>query len=561
MPPVTVAAAQFFSGADVADNVALCVRYLEEAAAAGAALVVLPENSNRVRDFTTREDAFAAAETVDGGFITGLADAARRLGIYVAVGVDVRGARSPDVYICSVLITAEGEVAGVVRKNVLWDYEYGLFVPGDEPYRVFETPFARLGLHLCADGIVPETPRALALGGAQVLCNSLNSRGPDELRVHVPLRAMENRVWHIAANTVGGPANAWPWMGGSQIISPAGEQYAVASELEAQLIVATIDPDVADDKTVPGIGSVVGRRRPDLYGLLTLPGDEVPAASMYGPAPADQPARPVDVALLQVSHFPSAEWTVHRAVSQVAYAGARGADIGVLPAYFCFDRGEVATDPKGAAERSAEALERLAAAAADAGIWVAAHLVEADGGHLYSTVHLIDRTGAVAHRYRKTHLDESEARWATPGDDLAVFETELGRIGVLVTDEIWVPEAARVLALGGAELIIHPTDWDRIEAATVAATERTEENRVHLVSVNRLDSPGTIGSQVLINEPFRPNQPIALMRYPTGQWTRYGFEEQLVVRLDLKDSHEKMMGHFLDPLAKRHPELYKIFVA
>ncbi|OLT31998.1 hypothetical protein BJF79_36635 [Actinomadura sp. CNU-125] len=131
----------------------------------------------------------------------------------------------------------------------------------------------------------------------------------------------------------------------------------------------------------------------------------------------------------------------------------------------------------------------------------------------------------------------------------------------MVGEEVWVPEAARALALAGAELIVHPTTWTTAEAMHVAATERTEENRVHLVSVNRLDDPAGLGSQVLRADDFVPGQPIAVMRYPTGYWTRPGFEEQLLLELDLRESNDKMMGHHLDPLAKRHPELYGVFTA
>jgi len=208
MASVRVAAAQFFSGTDVTSNLALAAGYVRSAAEAGAALVVLPENSNRVRDYASREECFAHAEDLDGAFVTGLAAVCAETGIFCVVGVDLRGDAAPDVHIASVLIGPDGVVRHVHRKHVLWDYEYTLFVPGDEPLKVVDTEIGRLGLLLCADGIVPDVPRVLALSGAQILCNSLNSRGPDELRVHVPLRAIENRVYHVSANTVGGPADA-----------------------------------------------------------------------------------------------------------------------------------------------------------------------------------------------------------------------------------------------------------------------------------------------------------------------------------------------------------------
>ncbi|WP_285731904.1 carbon-nitrogen hydrolase family protein [Nocardiopsis sp. ATB16-24] len=555
-----VAAAQFFSGTDVSANLQLCVDHIQRAAEAGARLVVLPENSNRVRDYADRAQCWELSETIDGAFVNGLREAARELGVYVAAGVDLRGENAPDVHICSVLIGPDGQIIGVHRKHVLWDYEYTLFVPGDEPYQVFDTELGRLGLLLCADGIVPDTPRALALMGAQILCNSLNSRGPDEYRVHVPLRAMENRVFHVAANTVGGPADGWPWMGGSQIVAPDGTRLADAGETEPGIIVADVDPAEADDKVMSGVGDLFAWRRTDLYRPLVQPLETLPVASMCGPVPEDMPSRPLRVVTLQVSHFPNTEWTITRALEQIAYAGRRGADLGVLPSLFCFRPGEEAADPAAAAKLSAQVLERLSKACVDAGLWVVAHLVEEEAGRYYSTAYLLDREGGIAHAYRKTHLNSAEREWATPGDRIDVARTEIGTIGLMVGDEVWVPEVARLLTLAGAEVIAHPTDWRVPEAAHVAATERTEENRVHLVSCTRLDSPADVGSQVVRADEFAPGQPIALMRYPTGYWSRPGFEEQLLVDLDLRESHSKMMGHHLDPVATRAPELYGMFL-
>ncbi|MFC5753216.1 nitrilase-related carbon-nitrogen hydrolase [Actinomadura rugatobispora] len=559
---VRVAAAQFFSGTDVRENLALCRGFLRRAAGEGARLVVLPENSNRVRDYADRRECWERGEDLSGPFVTGLRETAAELGLHVAAGVDLRGDAEPIVHIASVLIGPDGGIVGVHRKHVLWDYEYTLFEPGEEPYQVFDTALGPIGLLLCADGIVPETPRALALLGARILCNSLNSRGPDELRVHVPLRAMENRVFHVAANTVGGPELEWPWMGGSQIVAPDGTRLAEASELEPDLAVADIDPSEAGDKRMPGVADLVAWRRPELYGALTLPLDQVPAAAMYGPAPRDLPSRPLPTALMQVSHFRGTEWTIRRALGQIAYAGRRGARLGVLPELFCFADGEAAADPGAAADLSREVLDRVSKACAEAGLYVAASLVERGaGGRFHSTVHLVDDTGAVVHAYRKTHLTDAERAWASPGDEITVARTPIGAIGAMVGDEVWVPEVARVLALEGAELIVHPTSWTSRAAMEIAATERTEENRVHLVSVTRLDCPAGLGSQALRPDDFAPGQPIAVMRYPTGYWTRPGFEEQLLLDLDLREANDKMMGHHLDPLAKRTPHLYPMFVS
>ncbi len=556
---IRVAAAQFFSGEDVSANLATVVDYIEQAARAGVELLVTPENSNRVRTYVDREQAWAQCETLDGEFVSGIRSAAREFGVMVAVGVDLRGAQAPDVHIGQILVDSTGEILHVHHKTVFWDYEYTLFTPGSKPLEVVSTRLGRIGQLSCADGIVPEVPRVLALSGAQILVNSLNSRGPDEMRVHEPLRAIENHVWHIAANTVGGPADGYPWTGGSQIVSPTGEILANAGETAEGMVWADITPATAHPKVLAGIGALDDFRRPDLYGELLAPIESHAAAAMYGPVEAGTPARPLTVATLQTSWYHATSWTLTRVRTQVEYAAARGVRLGVFPELFIHRPGEVAANPAAAAALSAQALDVLRTAAAAHGVWVVASLVEHDAGRYFHTAYLVDDAGQIAATYRKAHLNAEERGWASAGDDLVVAETPFGRLGLMIGDEVWLPEVARILTLRGAEVIAHPVSWDRLEAATQAAVERTEENRTHLISCARTDNPAGFGSQIVLADRFLPGQPVALMRFPTAIWSRTGFEEDIIQTIDLVDSHSKVQGYHLDPLATRQPALYESF--
>lgn len=562
---VRVATAQFFSGTDVAANAELVVSYLRAAAEAGVQLIVFPENSNRVRDYADRDECWEKSERLDGAFVTRIREACAELGIHAVVGVDMSEDVKPIVRIASVLIGPDGDILHVHHKTVFWDYEYTLFTAGTQELEVVDTSLGRIGLLMCADGIVPDVPRVLGLKGAQIFCNSLNSRGPDEVRVHVPLRTLENHVWHISSNTVGGPADGWPWMGGSQVVAPRGEILVSAGEEHEGMVWTDIEVAEADDKLVPGFADVLGWRRPDLYADLLADHADLPVADMLGPVAEDMESKFLDVATLQVSWFHNQDWTVTRAVGQIAHAAKQGATLGVFPELFCFRPGEVAADPAKAAAYSKGALETIQAACAEHGLWVVVNLVEssesAEGeARFHSTAYLVDNAGEIRATYRKAHLDTAESAWATAGDEIVVADVEIGRIGLMIGNEVWLMEMARMLTLRGAEVIAHPANWDRAEAADCAATERTEENRVHLVSVNRLDSPAQIGSQIVRSDMFIPGQPVALMRYPSAQWTRYGFEEQLIQRLDLRESHNKMMGFHLDPVGSRQPHLYGAMV-
>lgn len=480
---IRAATAQFYSHTDVPDNLELCRNYIREAAAVGAQLIVLPENSNRCRtDYKDRDTAFQLCEELEGAFVAGLCETAKELSIFIVAGVDLKAEVSPECHIGVILIGADGKLLHVHHKTVLWDYEYGLFGAGTKEIEVIATSIGKIGLLSCADGIVPEVPRLAALKGAEILCNSLNSRGPDEMRTHEPLRAIENHVWMVASNSVAGPEDAYPWTGGSQIVSPTGDILACAGETEYGMVWADITPATSFPKVLGGgIGSLDLFRRPDLYQDLLAPVDSVPAAKMYGPVAKDCPQRPLHVATLQVSWYHSTLWTITRALGQIQYAASRGAQLGVFPELFCFKRGEVAKDPAAAANFSGEVLSKIQKAAKEFSLWVVVNLVESAEEKFYSAAYLIDGNGETVGSYRKIHLGEVERTWASPGDAFAVVETPIGVIGLMIGNEVWLPEMARILSLQGAEVIVHPVDWDRLEAATMAAVERTEENRTHLI--------------------------------------------------------------------------------
>jgi N-carbamoylputrescine amidase len=97
--------------------------------------------------------------------------------------------------------------------------------------------------------------------------------------------------------------------------------------------------------------------------------------------------------------------------------------------------------------------------AAKHGVYIVGCLVEQDGLQLFDTAVLVGPDGYIG-RYRKTHLWNNEKLWFTPGDEgYPVFETKIGRIGLLVCWDIWFPEAPRILAQLGADIICTPTNW------------------------------------------------------------------------------------------------------
>ena len=112
-------------------------------------------------------------------------------------------------------------------------------------------------------------------------------------------------------------------------------------------------------------------------------------------------------------------------------------------------------------------------------LYIVAGLLEKEGDVVYNTAVLIDRKGNLAGKYRKTSLPREEIDGGiTPGNSFPVFDTDFGRIGIMICWDVTFPEPARALAQQGAEVILLPI-WG---GDVTLAKARAIENQVYLVS-------------------------------------------------------------------------------
>jgi N-carbamoylputrescine amidase len=176
--------------------------------------------------------------------------------------------------------------------------------------------------------------------------------------------------------------------------------------------------------------------------------------------------RPLKVALVQMAMSDSPDDNAARAESFVRDAAARGAKLIVLPElfrsrYFCqsedaahFDLAEPIPGPS---------TERFGGVAAELDVTIVASLFERRAPGLYhNTAAVIDGARGYAGKYRKMHIPDDpryyEKYYFAPGDlGFKTFHTAPAELGVLVCWDQWYPEAARLTALRGAELLIYPT--------------------------------------------------------------------------------------------------------
>lgn len=195
------------------------------------------------------------------------------------------------------------------------------------------------------------------------------------------------------------------------------------------------------------------------------------------------------------------------AVQLIRQAAQQGAQIICLPElyhtpYFCklqdtayFDYAEPTDGPSVAC---------LQAVARDLGVVIIAPYFEARAaGITYNSAAVIDADGSLLGQYRKQHIPQDpgfeEKFYFTPGDNgFRVWQTRYGRIGVLICWDQWFPEAARLTAMRGADLLLYPTaiGWLPSEKAELGEAQHTAwetvqrghavANGCYLAAINRI---------------------------------------------------------------------------
>ena len=187
------------------------------------------------------------------------------------------------------------------------------------------------------------------------------------------------------------------------------------------------------------------------------------------------------VGIIQQANSADLKDNISRLTDKIRLLAQQGAELIVLQElhnglYFCqtedvniFDLGETIPGPS---------TEHFGALAKELNIVLVLSLFEKRAAGLYhNTAVVIERDGSIAGKYRKMHIPDDPAYYEkfyfTPGDlGFEPVQTSVGRLGVLVCWDQWYPEAARLMALRGAEVLIYPTaiGWE-------SSDEKNEQTR------------------------------------------------------------------------------------
>lgn len=261
----TIAYAQYAVAYGDWDANAATVRRLAEQAAA-ADLIVFPECALTGYDFPGPQAAQEASEPQDGRTAALAREIAATQDATVVLGYVEQAADG--CYNAAMLVTPDGALHNY-RKLHLFDRETGIFLPGDAPPPVIETPAGRVGIMICFDWFFPETARTLALAGAQIIAHPSNLVLPWCQRAMFA-RCVENRVFAATANRIGTETQAGrtlTFTGASQILGPDGATLSQAPPDTEYLGLARVEPEAASNKRLNAHNDLFAARRTEHYRL------------------------------------------------------------------------------------------------------------------------------------------------------------------------------------------------------------------------------------------------------------------------------------------------------
>ncbi|MDN0122996.1 nitrilase-related carbon-nitrogen hydrolase [Yersinia aleksiciae] len=429
-------------------NVRQLLALVEQAAQKGARLITTPEMATTGYCWFDRQEIAPMVETVPGESTERFAKIAQRYQCYIVLGMPEVDPETALYYNSAVLIGPQG-VMGCHRKSHPYISEPKWAAAGDVGHQVFDTPLGRIGMLVCMDIHFPETARLLALEGVDVIChisNWLAERTPAPYWIS---RAMENGCYLLESNRWGLERGV-QFSGGSCIIEPDGNIAAVVDDGDG-IAYAEIDISRSRQRRVLG-EAVFDQRRPDYYhallsdSFLWNPQDFF---GLYGqkPLPAGKQSR---ITVAQFSSVAQVEENLAAIIAMTEEAVLQqGSELIVFP--------ELAltgylTGADHAQTQDSPAVQTLARLAMKWRVYLVVGMAEKQQDSGYNTQVLFGPEGIIG-SYRQIHLSQAHQQWASAGAHWRVFDTALGRVGLLSGHDALLPESARILALMGCDII------------------------------------------------------------------------------------------------------------
>jgi predicted amidohydrolase len=507
-----VAVAQFATTINCQENLATCLRMINETAACKPAIIVLPEFCNTQPCYADHNEAWHQALATDSEFLQQVALQAKQHGCYIVLNLTLRRDMTRDhqnasiksnISITSCLFSPLGELVQQVDKKNLSEQDNIYFTCSHEASTTVSTVFGEFGM-LIGDGHTSQPSRDLALNGAQLLCNSEHSFALDQSKIHDFARATENNVFTATANKVGAllaitdsedvrdsakiidsflafssiDKNYHVGAGQSQIVAPGGTTLAKIANNKEGYTFADINLAEAGlkKKLRPDGTRFNQQQRPELYIEKTLVKQPTTRDDEYG----DKVPESANVAIFAT--YKANE----QAIEDVChYIENNLSDIIQLPELFFIGDKTVTHNSETLKhiERMSTELIQQVSAVLRPFQYVCTSLVLNGNHHAV----LISQHGIFATQ-QQLHFCQ-RYQWTALADRIKIIELPLeqGNINLvmLTADDANIAETVNVLALNDIHLLLVPFDIQEPQEVEYNLVAKAAENSICIVAASR----------------------------------------------------------------------------
>lgn len=265
------------------------------------------------------------------------------------------------------------------------------------------------------------------------------------------------------------------------------------------------------------------------------------------PAPYEVAMIQMDCVLLDV------EANLSKAESLIRQAAAHGSKLICLPEVFNvgYLGSRIPDMMRFAEEEDGPSLKRMCALAKELGVFLLSPILFSTPDGVENTAFLIDDEGQIVGHYSKTHPVGDEQKNLHRGNQYPVFDTKLGKFGVVICYDACFPETSRLLALNGAEVILVPAAWRASyyfkEWWDIDLAGNALDNLVYVAAVNRC---GPSGDEIFAGK--------SQLRSPLGELlATCGVEEEAILYGVIDLARVEKEREFNTVLIDRHPEDYR----
>lgn len=443
----------------------------EKAASTGAKLIVLPELSNSGYFYNSSKQIAPYLDTIPGKTTRILEPITKKYHSYIAVGISEIDPVTHLAYNAAALIGPNGYI-GKYRKNQLNSSDTRWATRGNLGFPVFDTELGKIALVICYDDVYLQSLLVPTLRDANIIAYITAS---DRLLPHEPgFKSNHSTIANIASlpgwlgvyvvATTRTDSETNPetmvtthYDGGASIWNPMGKNLAQAPVSSPQdpkppvTIFADIDPALYKNSVKQLLQA---RRRPELYQVISLyraPSD--PSASKQ--------SHKINAALLQYTPKQADKKANLETITALLEnnSGAKP-NLIVLPANSLLGDGLTPEQLKQHAEdKQGNSIKQMSELAKQYHAHLVFSMPEREDNQFYQTAILLDDKGQIIGQYRKAHLNDQDKKWATAGNDLPVFKTSIGRVGIILDDEVQIPDLATVMAVSRADMVVIPSAW------------------------------------------------------------------------------------------------------